>query len=270
MHSLRELQAAFACAILEQDPSTIDGSVCGGNGRERLSVYAGNVYHNLREALRAVYPVVDKLVGERFFDYAANRYIHDHPSQSGDIQRFGYTFPTFLEHFPPAASLAYLRDTATLEWLVHEVFHAADHAPFPLSLLSSLASAGCATLRLRLHPACRLFESAFPVLKIWEVNQSDAMSSEVVNLDAGGDMLLVRRVGFAVDIQALPAVEFAMLQALHEGQSVEEAYDRALRCDPAFALGEFIERRILDSTIVGFDLCFGQASTTPTPSTVRQ
>ena len=106
MHSLRELQAAFACAILEQDPSTIDGSVCGGNGRERLSVYAGNVYHNLREALRAVYPVVGKLVGERFFDFAANRYIHDHPSQSGDIQRFGYTFPTFLEHFPPAASLA--------------------------------------------------------------------------------------------------------------------------------------------------------------------
>jgi len=254
MHSLHELQAAFASAILEQDSSRIEGNVRGENGQSRLSVYAGNVYHNLREALRAVYPVVDRLVGERFFDHAANRYIHDHPSQSGDIQRYGHTFPTFLKNFPPAASLAYLADTATVEWLVHEVFHAADLAPFPLSQLSGLASAQCATLRFTLHPACRLFASAFPVLKIWEVNQPDATGDEVVNLDTGGNLLLVRRIAFAVDIQALPAAEFSMLRALHEGQGVEDAYDLALRCDPAFSLGEFIERRILDSTIVGIDV----------------
>ncbi|MBP0590789.1 putative DNA-binding domain-containing protein [Paraburkholderia sp. LEh10] len=254
MHSLHEFQAAFAAAIFEQDPSAIDGTLCGDNTQDRLAVYIGNTYHNLREALRAVYPVVDRLVGEPFFDYAANRYIRDHPSQSGDIQRFGDSFPAFLESFPPAVSLSYLADTATLEWLVHEVFHAADHAPLPLSELSSLAGAECSTLRLRLHPACRLFASAFPVRKIWEVNQRESLSNETINARAGGERLLVRRVGFAVDIQPLPDGEFAMLRALHEGQTVDDAYDLALRRDPAFALGEFIERRILDSTIVGFDL----------------
>ena len=35
---------------------------------------------------------------------------------------------------------------------------------------------------------------------------------------------------------------------------LNDAYELALRQDPAFALGVFIERRILDSTIVGFEL----------------
>ncbi|MFC0402358.1 DNA-binding domain-containing protein [Paraburkholderia rhizosphaerae] len=254
MHSLHDLQAAFARAVLEQDPSGIDWTVCGDDRQDRLAVYIGNTHHNLREALRAVYPVVDRLVGEPFFDYAANRYIRDHPSQSGDIQRFGDSFPAFLDHFPPVASLSYLADTATLEWLVHEVFHAADHAPLPLSELSSLASAKCSTLRFRLHPACRLLASPFPVLRIWQVNQPGSQSDESIDASAGGDRLLVQRAGFAVNIQALAAGEFAMLQALREGQTVDDAYELALRQAPAFALGEFIERRILDSTIVGFAL----------------
>jgi hypothetical protein len=254
MHSLHELQATFATAILERDSSRIDWSVGGDNRRDRLAIYIGNVYHNLREALRAVYPTVDRLVGQQFFDHAANRYIRENPSQSGDIQRFGDRFPDFLANFHAAASLGYLADTATLEWLVHEAFHAADHAPLAFSQLTDLAGAACTTLRFRLHPACRLFASSFPVLKIWQVNQPAANSDETVDAGAGGDWLLVHRIGFAVDIQPLHAAEFAMLDALRGGRAVDDAYELALQQDPAFALGPFIERRILDSTIVGFDL----------------
>lgn len=254
MHSLHELQAAVATAILERDSSRIGGSICGDDGQDRLAVYIGNVYHNLRQALRDVYPVVDRLVGEQFFDHAANRYIRDNPSQSGDIQHFGHHFPRFLASFPPAASLSYLADTATLEWLMHESFHAADHAPLLFSELSNLAGAECSTLRFRLHPACRLFASSFPILKIWESNQPDAKNDERVDASAGCDWLLVRRIGFAVDIQPLHAAEFAMMHALREGRTVDDAYELALQQDPEFALGVFIERRILDSTIVGFEL----------------
>lgn len=254
MHSLYELQATFADAMLERDASGIAPTIYGKDTQDRLAVYIGNVYHNLREALRAVYPVVDRLVGERFFDCSANRYIRDNPSRSGDIQRFGDTFPTFLAEFPPAASLCYLADTAKLEWLVHEAFHAADHAPLALSQLSSVAGAACPTLRFRLHPSCRLFASPFPVLKIWEINQPEAANDESVDVSAGSNLLLVHRVGFTVGMQALSVAEFAILQALHEAKSIDDAYERALGADPAFALGEFIERRILDSTIVGFDL----------------
>ena len=92
------------------------------------------------------------------------------------------------------------------------------------------------------------------MLKIWQVNQADANRDESVDASAGCDWLLVRRIGFAVDIQPLGAGEFGMLHALREGQTVDDAYELALRQDAEFALGAFIERRILDSTIVGFEL----------------
>jgi Putative DNA-binding domain len=252
MPSLRDVQHAFAAAIVEQDASRVEALVAGADVGMRLGVYFSNVHHNLLEALRAVYPVVERLISERFFAYAASRYIHDHPSASGDIQRFGSTFPAFLAHFAPAAPLAYLADIAALEWLMHKVFHAADHAPLALARLASLPGMDCSTLRFRLNPACRLFASDYPVLKIWQINQPGGDPNETVDAGAGGDRLLIRRVGFAVDLEPLGRGEFAMLQALLDGEPVDDAYERALQADPDFGLGEFIQRRIGDATLVDF------------------
>ena len=255
MPSLHDIQATFAAAIFEQDASRTDGLIVGTDTDERVAVYYNSVYRNFLEALRAVYPVVERLVGARFFAHAASRYIHDTTSSSGDIQRFGSSFPAFLASFPPAAALAYLPDTAALEWYMHEVFHAADHPPMSLSQLAILTEADCSILRLRLHPACRLLASDFPVLKIWQINQPDAGTDETVDAQACGDFLLIRRSGFAVDIEPLARGEFAMLQALFDGASVDDAYGSALQADHDFHLGEFIQRRIVDATLV--DLAVG-------------
>ncbi|MGU7779194.1 HvfC/BufC N-terminal domain-containing protein [Burkholderia sp. PU8-34] len=255
MPSLHDVQEAFAAAIVEQDAARVEALVAGADAGARLAVYVNNVHQNLLEALRAVYPVVERLVGARFFAHAASRYIHDHPSASGDIQRFGSTLPAFLAHFAPAASLPYLADTAALEWLLHEVFHAADHAPLALSRLTSLLGMDCSALRFRLHPACRLFASDSPVLKIWQINQPGADPNETVDAGAGGDLLLIRRVGFAVDLEPLGQGEFAMLHALREGKPVDDAYELALLADRDFKLGEFIQRRISDATLVDFIAC---------------
>jgi hypothetical protein len=249
---MHEIQAAIAAAIIDQDTSKADGLILGTDSGERLAIYCNNVYHNFLDALRAVYPVVERLVGERFFAHAASRYIHGTPSSSGDIQCFGASFPAFLASFPPAAALAYLPDTAALEWCMHEVFHAADHPPLSLSQLSILTEVDCSMLRFRLHPACRLLTSDFPVLKIWKVNQPDAGNDETVDAHAGGDTLLVRRSGFEVEVEPLELGEFAMLQALFDGASLADAYGFALHANPDFRLGEFIERRIADATLVDF------------------
>jgi hypothetical protein len=254
MPSLHDIQLAFAAAIFEHDASHVDGLLdsSGRNDSERLTVYFNNVYENLREALRAIYPVVERLVGERFFHYAANQYIHDVPSLSGDIQRFGSSFSSFLARFGPAASLSYLADTAALEWAMNEVFHEADHAPLALARLAELSEADCSTLRFILHPACRLIASDFPVFKIWQTNQLGARIDETVDACAGGELLLIRRDGFAVEIEPLERGEFAMLEALLSGAKVNDAYERALQVDDAFSLPEFIQCRIGDATLVDY------------------
>ncbi|MGB9151295.1 MAG: DNA-binding domain-containing protein, partial [Burkholderiales bacterium] len=56
---------------------------------DRLDIYRNNAFSNLRGALQAVYPVVNRLVGADFFNHAANEYIGMTPSVSGDLHDYG-------------------------------------------------------------------------------------------------------------------------------------------------------------------------------------
>lgn len=251
---LRELQAAFAAAVTTQGMDAIAPSIVanGMDSAQRLAVYRNNRHHNLREALRAVYPVIERLVGTPFFDYAADGYIGACASISGDIHRYGDAFPAFLSGFRPAAPLAYLPDTARLEWAMHEAFHAAEHAPLALDRLGRLPQADYGRLGFMLHPACRLLSSPFPVHAIWAWNQPDAARDGELDIAGGGACLLVRRSGHAVELLPLEAAEFLMLKALSDGQPIDAAFESAAQAKPGFALAPFILRHVGMRTLVDF------------------
>src|SRR5687768_16032631 len=124
MRALREIQTALADAILM------------GRAGERLQVYRNNVFISLRQALADVYPVVQRLVGEEFFNQLARRFVREHPSRSGNLHDFGREFAGFLATLPDLTELPYLPDVAALEWALHEVFHEAEARPFDFSTLS--------------------------------------------------------------------------------------------------------------------------------------
>jgi len=47
--------------------------------------------------------------------------------------------------------------------------------------------------------------SPFPILKIWQCNQPGSAAAETINLDVGGDVLRLRRVGLEVQIEKIAA-----------------------------------------------------------------
>ena len=260
MPSLLELQQAFAASLATTDDAPVPPSLLPYlvadhvAADERLAVYRNNARHNAREALRAVYPVVEQLVGARFFDHAADRYAAAHPSTSGDIHAFGGQFAAFLAAFEPAAGLAYLPDVARLEWAMHEVFHAAAAPPFPLERLAGVAESGHAALRFVFNPACRLVASAWPVHRLWALHQPGAVWDEAFDIHAGGVDLLVRRNGFEVEVEALPAAEFAMLGRLAAGAPLGAALEATQQLAPAFDLAAFLQRHLLSTTLCDFSL----------------
>lgn len=254
MPSLPELQAAFAAALVDGSDAALLAHVVADRiaPAERLAVYRNNLRHNFREALRAVYPVVERLVGTRFFDHAADRYTRAHPSTSGDIHAFGARFADFLGAFEPAAGLRYLPDVARLEWAMHEVFHAAAPPAFPLERLAAVPPAALGALRFSLSPACRLLASPWPIHRLWALNQPDTAWDEAFDLYAGGVAVLVRRSGFAVELEALPAAEFALLAGLAAGQPLGAALEAVHASAPDFDLGLFLQRHLLSATLCDF------------------
>lgn len=227
-------------------------NTAGVSAAARLDVYRNNVFSNYRGALQAVYPVIERLVGTAFFRQACDRYIVAYPSGSGDLHDFGDQFAAFLTGYRPAAELVYLPDVARLEWQYHRVFHAAAHAPLALTRLASIAPDAYASLRFSLHPATALLRSAYPVLRIWHVNQPDYTGDERVDLGEGGDALLMTRADFVVTVARVPAAEYEFLAAFHNGAQLAQALDAALESDAEFDLQAILAKHVSAGVIVDF------------------
>ena len=122
MPTLLDLQSDFrrfltgeACPQLLQ---VVDG--IGFESESRLSIYRNNTIATLTGALKATFPVVCRLVDDRFFDYAAHAFIQHNLPASPCLVEYGGDFPTFLAGFPAAADLDYLPDVARLEWAINQ------------------------------------------------------------------------------------------------------------------------------------------------------
>jgi hypothetical protein len=252
MPSLPELQAAFARAVIDHDEGAVTDWIAAGHGLDasaRIAIYRNNVLSNYRNTLREVYPVILGLVGEPFFSRAADTYASRCPSRTGDLNDFGGELGDFLAQWPPAAQLVYLADVAKLEWAMESAFHAADAAPLDLQALAAVPPEIFSTLRFDLHPASRIVRSPYPILRIWQVNQPGFTGDQSVQLDAGGDSLLVIRRGATVELERLSPGELALLEGLAEGMSLAEAYTHALQAEPELDLSVFLQHHVLGGTL---------------------
>jgi hypothetical protein len=242
MPSLRELQAAFAAAILDGKSGPLPA--------DRLRIYRNNVFLSFEGALKDVYPVLARLVGPQFFRQLARRFIREHPSRSGNLHDFGRELPRFVGELPEAAELPYLADVAALEWSWHESFHAADGIALDAQRLAAVPENELESLRLDLHPTVRLVASRYPVLAIWSANR-EANADAEIRLDAGGDFLLVARPELDVMVERASAGEFAFLEALADGMALGLACEAAYYAEPALDIGAAMARFVAGRIITG-------------------
>jgi Putative DNA-binding domain len=258
--SLREIESEMRLALLGGDDGPARTMV-RGDGLEpaaRLAIYRHHVVTTLTAALQATFPVVCRLVDERFFAYAADRYIQVEPPSGPCLFEYGAGFANFLAGFPPCRSLPYLADVARLEWAMQRALHAPDAIPLPIRAIQGVAPDLAGSLTLTLDPSVTLLSSRYPVDRIWRANQVDEPEPAVVNLADGGARLEIRRSGDDVVFRALDPAVFVFRHALARGGDLAAATAEALAADPAFDLGSALTALFAD----GLPIALG-----PTPST---
>jgi hypothetical protein len=272
MNTLHKIQNQFSVAVLSDDPLNantntdgfgIEEAILAGTlpGNRRLNIYRNNVKLSLRNALKAVYPVIHKLVGEEFFNAMANNYIVKHPSRSGNLHDFGNQLSNFISGFTPASELVYLPDVAKLEWAYHYVFHAKNGQAFDIEKLQQVDTANYGKLCFKLSPACQLVSSSYPIVRIWQANQDQTESpgaeinaSNSISLDEGKTFLLVLRKGLDIEFQTLSPCEFNFLEALSQRNSFFVACDKASEAQPECDVGKLLQKHILSQTIIDFEV----------------
>jgi hypothetical protein len=253
MSSPRELERDFAAALLGGPDAGVVAEIQGDglDPAARLAIYRHHVFITLTEALEATYPVVVRLVDRRFFAYAADCYIREHPPAGPCLFEYGDSLADFVAAFPATRALAYLPDVTRLEWAMNRALHAEDAVALDPRWLSVVPPEAVGRLKLRLHPSLSLLESPWPIERIWRANQPGADPDATVNLDEGGSRLEVYRLGDDVVFRALTAGTFAFRRALAAGRDLQGAAEAARLAEPAFDLTDALRELLDDGLIVG-------------------
>lgn len=255
MTSLRELQRDVRAALLGSDDNAAATLVAadGLAAEARLQIYRHHVFTTLTAELQAAFPVVCRLVDERFFGYAADRHIRVAPPSGPCLFEYGATFPEFLAAFPPCRDLPYLGDVARLEWAMHRALQAPDAAPLGPEALRSVAPETAGDVVFTLDGSVSLLASRWPIDAIWRANQPGAAEEgATVDLRAGGVALEVRRQGDDVAFRVIAPAAYAFRRELAHGRPLAAATERALAADPAFDLPAALGALFRDGLPIAF------------------
>lgn len=234
MHSPQHFQTAIYDAHFNDDTSAASKLIVpyGLSEEQRLNIYRNNTFITLTDALSKTYPVINKLVGDDFFAFAAQEFIKKSPPQPGPLFEYGENFPNFISKFEPASSLAYLADVAYLEWARNISYHAADVPPITLTTISTIPEGDLTKLCFEIHPSCRMITSKFPIDSIWMANQPDGELKEI-DLEKSASLLIIRPYE-QVNLHVIEPGTVSFLKSLNIGQNLEEAYSASTTLNPEF------------------------------------
>lgn len=236
MWRLREMQEAFAEGMTAGNHQALaDAIASDGSPLRSVALYRRLIRTNYTQVLRVTYPLLAKLVGERFFAVCARGYHARYPSTSGDLFAYGRAFPQWLLELDGPRLLVQL---ARLEWACHEV-HQADDARGPVVERSEVeAWADPSSVRFRMNPAARLLACAVPIYRVWHALQveiagggcDEGAESSPVPDETG---LLVVRAAGTIQVTGLSPEQFLLLHAMRDGKTVAQVERMAAELIPA-------------------------------------
>ncbi|SRR5579883_457843 len=242
--SLPNLQAELAEAIASKQLPTTDII----EPLQHIRIYQNNMLTTLVQTLIEVYPLLTKLLGEDFFRIAADDYIKQYPSTSGNLHDYGEYFSDFVAEYEPVKHLVYLPEVAQFEWECHRLFFAADHAKLDIALLEKISQDQYPQLHFMLHPASQLMQFQYPILRI--IDLCEGKLEETLDLNEGGDYLLMMRREKEISLVSLTLSDYLFLTALKDEEPLSEALDAALSVDANFKLDAKLPAWINDKIIV--------------------
>ena len=216
---LATLQQIMTDALLTTNTDNVKAAellngTSGLSAEQRLSIYRDSIQVMLTNTLKEIYPVCCRLVGDEFFTHMAEYFIRQHPSVSPDLNDYGVAFAEFAKSFPPLSSLVYYSDVAKVEWAWQQIYNGADTPAFDTQALAAIAEADQRNVVFCLPVAAVLLQSAYPIDRIWQVNQEDYVGDASVDLNEGAVNLMLWRDNVTMHMDRLSGVEWLVLNAV--------------------------------------------------------
>lgn len=218
MTALAAFQEALQRRVLHGEPSRgnrpIEAGIAGRaqDVAGRLAIYEHAYRARLTEALTASYPVLRKRIGRAAFEALAADHIARNPPAHASIRWYGAELQRGLQGMHA--------DLARWEWLLAEVFDAANGAAMTEADLASLAPQEWPFLELQLHRTARTYESTTNAVECWRAASAEGPPPD--SRDAAPVAWVAWRQGLTVMFRSMPPHEAQAVARLAEGISFAE------------------------------------------------
>ncbi|WP_291845114.1 DNA-binding domain-containing protein [Maricaulis sp.] len=229
----REFHEIFARLLSRGDRAGVVPYLVRRRDAARLAIYQNNVASASIEALRAAFPVVNMLTGDRFFSPMAKAYWQSRPPRARSLTFYGDGFADLVARYEPAQSLPYLADIARLDWAALEAHHAAEAPACCPNTVAAMAPERVPGLAPGLQASVRLLRLDWPVLGVWQNHRAHAPHAPT-RIAPGRTDVIVYRPQNEVLARRLSRSEAGFLRRLGEGQSLGEASIQTAASDPGF------------------------------------
>ena len=238
-------QETFRAAVFDPAKPAPFG-LTGPNGKpvgKRFDVCRNNVVVGLSDALETAFPVLRRLLGDKFFRAMSVVYLRQHPPTSPLLMQYGTAMPDFLHSFRPVAHLPYLPDIARIEIARRQSYHAADSHPVDPQTLEILAEDELNAVSFRFAPAVQLIQSDHPIYHIWMANTGldEPAKAHPISTD-----IMITRPQFDPVLHPISRSASCAMQALLHGESLGSSIATGGElCDFAGLLGLLLAQRAI-------------------------
>jgi hypothetical protein len=176
MKQLVDLQQMFQAYLLEQS-SLFETKIQQKNlqdAQERLAIYSNAYVLRLIESLSKDFPGVLSLLGDDDFEEVARQYVQHYPSRFRSIRWFGQGFSTFLMQHEWYVEVPVVGEMAQFEWLLAELFDAADSCTImTLDDLTAIPAGNWATMTFAFIAAWRQIDLRWNTVDLWRVHEEE-------------------------------------------------------------------------------------------------
>ena len=252
MNKTLNLQQDFIEHIYKDSSNKIINSLpySKEEARARMDIYRNNIFGNYIGVLSSIYEVVEKLVGEEYFESMAIAFSKKHHSTSGNLDDYGFEFPQFVKGRQKKHGLIYLYEMAKLELLYHKSYFISNKKEFDIKGFQKISEDDFYNLTFTLHPSAFLIKSKFPLFTIWQDNiENDGKKK--ISLE-NPELILIDNALGKVMMNKLSEEEFLFLDKISKGKNLYETYKLITRkikqeCDIGQILQKFITSRLINN-----------------------
>ncbi|SFC06989.1 putative DNA-binding domain-containing protein [Pseudoalteromonas denitrificans] len=201
--------------------------------KKGLEVFQRNLKAMAQHALAISFPTVFKLIGQRYFNYAAFELLRAHPPSEGDWALWGNEFAQVLSQLPELKEYPFIADIARFDYLIHQS-QTNKNNDIDLSSFQLLGEKPLDEIHIKFNQSVKLFSSIFPILQIYKMHQEegeedlpDKLFLENELIDANDKQsILILKSNFKTQFIQLDNREYEFINMLLQGRSIGKTLDK--------------------------------------------